>query len=228
MMTFGEKVIAFHKRLTFNDNNLPFGIKIMNPYQSDQHIISYMERFYNKYYNDNNPRNIILGINPGRLGAGATGIPFTDTKRLSDVCGIDIDHLNTHEPSSVFIYDLIGSFGGVKKFYNKFYIGSVCPLGFIKQSPNANWINCNYYDFPELYDAMKEFMISSLKSQISFGIKTEKVFVLGKENAKWLNKINAEEKLFSKVVILEHPRYIMQYKLREKEKYISKFLEKMK
>jgi uracil-DNA glycosylase len=67
---------------------LPQNIKIMNPFKENQKIIPISSSFYEKYYNDNNPRHLILGINPGRFGAGVTGIPFTDTKRLADKCGL--------------------------------------------------------------------------------------------------------------------------------------------
>ncbi|MGH8016208.1 MAG: SMUG2 DNA glycosylase family protein, partial [Candidatus Zixiibacteriota bacterium] len=105
-------------------------------------------------------RKILLGINPGRLGAGATGIPFTDTKSLSEICEIPIESIETHEPSSVFIYELIDQYGGVDKFYSDFYINSVCPLGFLKLNKRQNWVNCNYYDNDELFQSVRSFIIS--------------------------------------------------------------------
>ena len=77
MKTFADNVIEFNKSLDFQ-GTLPRGIKIMNPFKDGQ-IISISSSFYKKYYNDNRPRHFILGINPGRFGAGVTGIPFTDT-----------------------------------------------------------------------------------------------------------------------------------------------------
>jgi hypothetical protein len=41
--------------------------------------------FYQKYYADNKKRSLIIGINPGRFGAGVTGIPFTDPIRLKRI-----------------------------------------------------------------------------------------------------------------------------------------------
>ena len=137
----------------------------MNPFKENEEITKVSKEFYNKFYDDNDNRKIILGINPGRLGAGTTGIPFTDTKRLSDICNIDIESFKTHEPSSVFIYELIEKFRGPDKFYHKFYINSVCPLGFIEQNQNGNWINCNYYDYSELFSVLRDFIVSSLKKQ---------------------------------------------------------------
>src|SRR6266487_3034348 len=102
MTTFANRVIQFNKELSFT-GKLPNGIRVMNPFEENKDIISIVEIFYNRFDNDNKKRKLILGINPGRLGAGATGIPFTDTKRLSQICNIQIESISTHEPSSVFV-----------------------------------------------------------------------------------------------------------------------------
>src|SRR5690349_14620961 len=134
MPTFAEKVIRFNHSLDFK-GKLPPGINIMNPFR---HSLTHetASAFYKKYYNDDQPRRLILGINPGRFGAGLTGVPFTDPKRLKEKCGIDFNGPVTHEPSSVFVYDMIDAFGGAEKFYGKFYITSICPLGFTTSRPN--------------------------------------------------------------------------------------------
>jgi hypothetical protein len=224
-MTFADKVIQFNKELSFTDI-LPRGIQVLNPFKDNPEIISISELFYNKFYRDKRERKLILGINPGRLGAGATGIPFTDSKRLLEVCGIQIDSVNTHEPSSVFVYDVIKKYGGPKKFYGTFYINSICPLGFIIRNQNKRWINCNYHDYEELFCAMEKFISINLKKQISFGIDTSVCYVLGKRNAQFLKIINDKENLFQTIIALDHPRYIQQYKSKLKDKYISEYLYK--
>ena len=88
----------------------------MNPFQENENIISISSSFYKKYYNDNNSRHLILGINPGRFGAGLTGIPFTDPKRLKTNCNIKFNGALAHELSSVFVYDVINEFGGEIEF----------------------------------------------------------------------------------------------------------------
>ena len=60
---------------------------MMNPYTNGA-AWEVVEKFYLKYYNDDRPRAFIFGINPGRHGAGVTGIPFTDPIRLAEKCGI--------------------------------------------------------------------------------------------------------------------------------------------
>src|ERR1700678_2440482 len=128
-MTFADKVIPFNKQVDFK-GTLPPGISIMNPFKENPQVNILMEQFYQKYYADNNKRYLILGINPGRFGGGVTGIPFTDSKRLKSVCGIDYEGKETHEPSSVFVYEMIEAFGGASEFYKNFYINSMSPLGF--------------------------------------------------------------------------------------------------
>jgi len=221
-MTFADKVITFNKELSLS-TNLPFEIVAMNPFIDNALVIPSMEEFYKAFYNDNNGRYLIVGINPGRLGAGVTGIPFTDTKRLQSVCNIDWNHKETYEPSSEFIYEVINNYGGAARFYSKYYINSVCPLGFIRQSPKGNWTNCNYYDYPELFQSVKPFIVRSLKKQIAFGCSTDRIFILGKKNAKFFNKINNKEKLFDRVETLPHPRYIMQYKRVDIDKFITSY-----
>ena len=221
--TFGEKVIDFNLNLKYS-GLLPDGFRVLNPYFDNPETLDVMQQFYHKYYNDSEIRKIIIGINPSRHGAGVTGVPFTDTKRLKDICGIEMKLAYTHEVSSVFMYDMIEAFGGAELFYQNFYINSPFPLAIIRKTKENKWINANYYDDKTLFETVKDFMIDSLKKHISLGIKTSKVFVLGKKNADFINKLNREAKLFNELKILEHPRYIQQYKSKEKQMYIDKYI----
>ena len=220
--TFGEKVVAFNKKLKFS-GNLPEGFEVMNPFFDNPETIAVMSKFYQKFYNDYHQRKFIIGINPSRRGAGVTGVPFTDTKRLETVCGIEMKTAHTHEISSVFLYDVIENFGGVEAFYKKFYINSPFPLAIIRKTLKGN-LNANYYDDKDLLEAVKPFMIQSLKDHIDLGLDTSEVFILGKKNATFIDKINSQEKFFEKMTVLEHPRYIQQYKIKEKQLYIDKYL----
>jgi hypothetical protein len=71
---------------------------------------------------------------------------------------------------------------------------------------------------------VKGFMIESLKKHIEIGLDTSEVFILGKKNADFIAKLNKKEKLFDRMTVLEHPRYIQQYKSKEKQLYIDKYL----
>src|SRR5688500_15558347 len=121
-MTFADQIIKYNKALHYTGDPLPQGIRIMNPFKESEQAGTIAETFYRTYYNDEGPRHLILGINPGRFGAGLTGIPFTDTKRLVSECGIDFKGKVTHEPSSVFVYEMISAYGGPQSFYRNFFI----------------------------------------------------------------------------------------------------------
>ncbi len=84
MPTFADKVIAFNRNLYYS-GEMPKGFQALNPYVYNPETFEVMEAFYRKFYYDNVPRKFIIGINPSRHGAGITGVPFTDTKRLEHI-----------------------------------------------------------------------------------------------------------------------------------------------
>jgi len=222
---FADSVIQFFRELDFK-GSLPDGISVMNPFRGNPEIIPMISQFYYKFYNDNSSRHLILGINPGRFGAGVTGIPFTDSKRLLEKCQLSIPGLNTFETSSVFIYEMIDAFGGVEEFYNKFFISAVCPLGFTSINNKGKSVNYNYYDSRKLMEAVLSFIKDSLIKQLEFGINRDSCFCLGTgKNFKFLVQLNNEMRIFDRIVPLEHPRFIMQYRSKQKGVYIRKYLE---
>lgn len=227
--TFGQKVIEFLEQLRL-DVRLPEDIMVLDPFTSQHEgaadIWRIIRTFYGKYYNDNAPRQMIIGINPGRLGAGSTGLPFTDTIRLEEFCGIAPPAFRTHEPSSVFVYDVINAFGGPEVFYRRFYITSICPLGFVRQNNKGNWVNWNYYDDKKITGLLEPFMIREMEKQLQCGISRDRAFVLGTgKNFEYIHKLNQQTGWFDEVIPMEHPRYVMQYKAKRKEQYVQKFLD---
>ena len=153
MKTFADKVIHFNKTLSFS-GVLPGGIRIMNPFREDKKVNQTASSFYKKYYDYQSTRHLILGINPGRFGGGITGIPFTDPKRLIEKCGISFHGELKHEPSYVFIYEMIDAFGGAEAFYQKFYIKYICPLGFTSFNRKGKEVIYHYYDSKTLKAAV--------------------------------------------------------------------------
>ena len=224
MSTFAARIIAFNKSLKYN-GTLPAGIRIMNPFQESPLALAVSSEFYQKYYDDSQPRHLILGINPGRFGSGQTGISFTDPKRLVANCHIDFPGPMTHEPSSAYIYEMIAAFGGEERFYQQFYIHSICPLGFTKIGENGKETNYNYYDSPALLKSVYPFIVENIRKQIEMGFETDVCFCFGTgKNEAFFRKLNEVHQFFKKIVALEHPRYIMQYKSKEKALYIDKYL----
>lgn len=226
MKTFGEKVITLNQSLEFT-GKLPEGFKVLNPFRDNPETMEIIKTFYHTYYNDTKERKFMIGINPGRLGAGTTGVPFTDTKRLEEYLNIEMKSAKTHEVSALFVYDMITAYGGVQAFYRDVYINSAFPLAIVRKT-KTGWLNANYYDDNELFSAVKDAMIFYLKENIALGLDTSEVFSLGKKNADFLQKLNKEAKLFGKITPLAHPRYIQQYKSKDKDFFIGHYLEELR
>jgi hypothetical protein len=227
-MTFAEKAINFNRNVKYTGKPLLKGIRVMNPFLEFEQTMGIMETFYHKYYNDTQQRHLILGINPSRLGAGLTGIPFTDPKRLVSELHIDYSGRVTHEPSSVYMYEMINAYGGPAAFYQDFYINSPCPLGFTAIDEQGKEKNYNYYDSKALLDAVGDYTVEIIKRLISLGINTDLCFCLGTgKNEHYLSRLNQKHGFFKKLVALEHPRFIMQYKYPSKQQYIDKYLTEL-
>ena len=219
-MFLSDKILSYHFGLK-PVLKLPKDIQWLNPYE-DEETKRCMRLFYEKYYNDEQKRSYILGINPGRFGAGITGIPFTDPLRLGSL-GIENSFKKLPELSSVFIYDMIDKCDGPKPFYSRFYIASLSPLGFVKGGKNYN-----YYDDRQLAEMIKPFIIQNIETQMSFGADTSKVFCLGQgKNYQFLQQLNQEYHWWKEVIPLPHPRWIMQYKLKQKDKFLDEYREKL-
>ena len=230
-MKFYQKILGFYKKLHLDESILPPNVKVMNPFFDSEtgEIKVTIQSFYKKFYNDDKKRKIIFGINPGRHGAGITGIPFTDTKRLNSECGISFKEFSSHETSSVFIYDMINVYGGAKKFYNDFYISAISPLGFVRQNDNGKEVNFNYYDDEKFKNKIKPFVVDCIEKQLDFGSDTQKCFCLGNgANFNYLNDLNLVYNFFEEIIPLPHPRWIMQYKLKRKNEFVQDYLEAFK
>ena len=220
-MTFQERYFQFLDQLDFPDA-LPHGVEILNPFKSAA-TYSLAQSFYEKYYSDQLERLFLIGINPGRFGAGVTGVPFTDPIRLQEKCGITNELKKRQELSSVFVYEVIEAFGGASEFYSKVFFTSVSPLGFVKDG-----INLNYYDIPEVRDFLEPYMVRSLRQQIEIGTISRIAFSMGKgQNLKYLKYLNSKYQLFEDIQPLPHPRWVMQYRLKRKREFIDEYLSKI-
>lgn len=226
-MTFAKHVLQFNEKLSRILLDLPAGYKAINPFtgqQKDQ-VGKVTTAFYQKFYNDTNPRRLILGSSPARRGTAVTGIPFEDAGHLQSETGIYIDNFYVNQSSSGFIYDVISEYGGCEKFYTDFYMNFVCPLGLVKINAKGNEVNCNYYENKKLQDILHSFIISAIRSQLAFGIDTSVCYCIGSgENHSFLSKINQEYDFFKKIIPLEHPRFIMQYNSKRKHIFAEKYI----
>jgi hypothetical protein len=217
-MFFSTKATKYFCNLKTPHIRTP-GIELMNPYKSYD-VQEVVKKFYSKYYSDNKNRLFMIGINPGRFGGGLTGIAFTDPVALRENCGIDNNFGNRKELSSKFIYKIADKYGGAENYFSNIFLTALYPLAITKAGKNYN-----YYDDESLAKELKPDIVSNLKEQIKFGARKDMVVLLGKKNADYFKQINDEHKFFYKLIVLEHPRYIMQYKLKKLNSYINKYIK---
>jgi hypothetical protein len=212
---FGDKAFEFYTNIIL-PSNLPEHVTAFSPLEKTE-TKEIGRIFYSQFFNDTERRVFVFGINPGRFGSGVTGINFTDPVALETYCGIPNDFPKRRELSSEFIYSFIEKWGGAEKFYRQFYLTALCPVGFLYDG-----LNYNFYDSKELLKIVEPFIVETLKKQIAMGAHdTAILFGTGKNQA-FFTKLNTKHHFFKKVYVLEHPRYIMQYK----RKYIEEYLEK--
>lgn len=222
MKTWAQHLYDFYSSLK-PAQNLPNGVHWLYPQESEE-VLVVVKRFLDKFFNDTQKRHLFLGINPGRFGAGVTGVNFTAAKQLTEDCGIEHSFKNGSELSAEFIYAVINAYGGPQAFYAHFFIGSVCPLGFVKEGRNIN-----YYDDRELQAAVEPFIIQSIERQLSFPVYRDRCLCIGGEkNFRYLSGLNKEHKWFNEIVPLPHPRFVMQYRRKQVPQFIQLYLDALK
>lgn len=216
-MSFSTKAIKYFCNLN-SHKSIPKRIDIINPYESDA-VKSVVKNYYTKFYNDDKNRIFMIGINPGRFGGGLTGIAFTDPVALRENCKIENNLGNRKELSSKFVYAVAKKFGGVEKFFLRVFLTALYPFALIKDGKNYN-----YYDEKSLAETLRPEIVKNIERQINFGARRDFAILLGKKNADYFLPINEEHKFFKTIITLEHPRYIMQYKLKQIDGHIEKYL----
>ncbi|MEZ0542473.1 uracil-DNA glycosylase family protein [Fibrella arboris] len=216
--SFADRAIRFYLSQQ-PPAQLPAGVSAMNPY-ADPVVQDIIQQFYTKFYNDNQPRVFVLGINPGRFGAGVTGLSFTTPQNLTRYCGIPNNLPPTPELSSRFIYRVIDAFGGVEAFYGRFFLSSLYPLALVKDGKNYN-----FYDDKATTTALWPVMVDSLHQQQAFGCDKRVAICLGRKNEGFLKRLNDEQGFFGRIVTVDHPRYILQYRSKYLEQYVDTYLQ---
>ena len=214
--TFADRAFEFYRQLV--TPRVPRGVNVMNPY-ADPRVRQLTRAFLDRYFADDSPRTLVFGINPGRFGAGITGITFTDPVALADFCAVPNHLERRRELSSVFIYDFIRRWGGPLAFYRSFFLTALCPLGFTRSR-----VNLNYYDDPRLARAVTPFIVRSIEQQIALGCSTDTAVVIGAgTNKRFFEGLNERHRFFRNVLSVEHPRYIMQYRRKRLDEYLERY-----
>ncbi len=222
-MTFADRIIDFTRSLRPPDIALPPGFEWLYPYDNPETMRT-MSAFYQKFYADNQSRTFIFGINPGRFGAGVTGVPFTDPIRLEKECGIENSFQKKPELSSAFVWQFIHAYGSPESFCRDFYITSLSPLGFVKSGKNIN-----YYDDRQLQRAVEPFIVWNIRTQLDMGGGRETALCLGEgQNFAFFKKVNDTHRFFREIVSLPHPRWVMQYRRKRVDEFVERYVEALK
>lgn len=218
-MTFAAQVIAFTQALRPPDIALPPGFEWLFPYDNAETMRA-LTAFYQRFYDDLQTRAFIFGINPGRFGAGLTGVPFTDPLRLETECGIATSFPKKPELSATFVWQFIHAYGGASAFCRDFYITSLSPLGLVKDGKNIN-----YYDDRFLQKTAEAFIVWNIRTQLDFGARREAAICLGEgQNFSYFQKLNASHGFFKEIVPLPHPRWVMQYRRKRVAEFVEKYV----
>ena len=219
MQSISSELIKFYRSLRIG-SDLPPGVELLHP-QADEGVMDLVSSFLNKYYGDQHPRQLLFGINPGRFGAGTTGINFTAPKQLSEKLQIEHTFKNQTELSAEFIYEVIEGYGGPNKFYGHFFLSSISPLGFVRDGKNLN-----YYDDKELMRLLEPFITKSISQQLRIFRPSQACICIGGEkNFKFFVDLNNKLQFFKEIIPLPHPRFIMQYRRKQKDNYVHNYLD---
>ena len=219
--TIGNQLINYYNGIN-KPGKLPAGVELLFPFDQTA-VQTAISSFYTKYFNDGDRRTLLVGINPGRLGGGVTGIPFTDPKAMENFLDLPNDFDKKRKLSSQFIYDMIHHLGGPTFFYSKFLISSVCPLGFVKEGKNMN-----YYDDQKLQNMLESYMVNNLRWHLDNICHDRVIFSLGQgKNLKYLQFLNSKYQLCGEVVALPHPRWILQYRRKRLSEFLDLYKEKL-
>lgn len=200
---------------------LPDSVEVRNSYH-DPAVRTILKEFANRYYHATNQRVGIFGINPGRFGGGRTGVAFTDPVALSTICGISHElPRQRRELSSEFVYNFIEALGGPSEFYEHFFLSSIYPLELTREGKNYN-----YYDKPALTKTLWDDMRLSLTEQVNqLNLRRDVAVSLGRRNGEFLHKLNEELGLFDRVEILDHPRFLMQYRRKRLAENVAQYVQ---
>ncbi|MEQ9186683.1 MAG: DUF4918 family protein [Cryomorphaceae bacterium] len=217
MEKWSSQLSRYYRSLT--KPNIPARYGCMNPYENSE-TMQVVDAFLKKYFDDSEQRTLLFGINPGRFGSGITGISFTDPIRLTEI--LDIEHPFGLRPelSSQFIYDVIEAAGGAKEFYRCHFISAVYPLGFLHEGKNIN-----YYELDRWREYMIEPIAAEINKHMQWNVRRDKCICIGRgDNAKVLNELNEIYGWFDEVIALPHPRWVLQYRRKQKDIFIDQYL----
>ena len=216
-MTFVTRVIEFYENFAVPPG-LPSDLSLTNPYQDDNRRAA-INSYYSKYFDDDKFRHHILGINPSRMNATATGIHYTDGFALQNYCDIGNSFSKSRELTSDFFYRVVIAVGGPEKFFGRVFPWAMMPVTVTKKGNYAN-----YYANDVVEDLSK--LVENNVHWTSKLPSTGRLVILGSgENKKFFQKLSGAPFGYNEVRVLPHPRWIMQYNHSKLNIYVDEYID---
>ena len=171
----------------------------------------WIKKFHEKYVENNKPKIIICGINPGRFGAGKTGIPFLDFNSLRNIFP-EIQSVDK-EKTATFMFEVIQRFG-IDEFYNKFHLTNLSWYGFYNKTTGKN---VNYNELPS---HIANFLLEKFVQEVNY-LKADIIIPIS-DIALWELTLNLKKN--SKISsTIEKRLYHPSTRFAKKEEYIEMF-----
>jgi len=140
---------------------------------------------------------------------------------IEEKCGIVNSLEKRSELSANFICEVVDAYGGPGMFYGDFLFTTVLPFGLLR-----NGKNYNYYDDKETLHYFETLIVESIRKQMAYPNVSRRIATVGQgKNLAYLKELNARYGFFDAIEVLPHPRWVMQYRRKEKERYIGVYLE---
>ena len=172
--------------------------------------------FHKRYVQPNSPKIVICGINPGRNGAGLTGIPFIDFESLSKMLS-NIGNKES-EQSAKFFYSVIQKFE-IENFYQKFHVTNISWYGFsqIDKQKNVNYDNIS--------TEIAIFLIEKFVEEMEF-INPDVIIPLSRNVLYELVSLKKRDKIKAEIgTRLCHPSWISTYRSKDFDLWTAKYVE---
>jgi uracil-DNA glycosylase len=169
-----------------------------------------IDAFWNTYYPEGPPRTVICGLNPGRFGAGQTGIPFMDFLSLSQLLP-GIQRLDS-ERSAGFIFRVVQAYGA-EAFFQRFYVTNVASVGFLRDGKNLN--------YPALPEQALEIVERNFLAEMEI-VKPERIISLGREVHRTVLKLLGDRVECESC--LPHPAWVATYRSASMGEWVGRYV----
>ena len=203
MRTIAEDYFGFYEifKEKYCENLKSRNVKILSDFLDNKGNII---EFHKIYVEPNSPKVVICGINPGRNGAGLTGIPFIDFASLSKMLP-DIKE-NDWEPSAKFFFSVIQKFE-IEAFYRNFHVTNISWFGFSRIDKQKN---VNYFE-KDISTEIAIYLIDKFVEEMEH-INPDYIIPLSKPVLYELESLKKQNKIRAKIGIrLNHPSWVTTY-----------------